>query len=185
MAVLSPTGRVHVSRKPVRWRRATRAAAGITACLVAAAACDPQRATVPELDPARLEACLATADTVGVQDLAALQFDWADPPPARFHSSAQLHRELVAAGGRAMVAFKEPGSPRMTGGFREAVSASSIRAGMRTACAFGAEMRVYLASSGWAYVQIDPTAALLLRGEASIDMIEPVHTYQTQGTFVR
>jgi len=162
-----------------------RGAVGITAGVLVAAACDPQRATVPELDPARLAECLTTADTVAVQDVSAVQFDWADPPPARVHSGAVLHRELVEAGGRAMVAFKEPGSPSMAGGLRDAVSAASIRAGMRTACAYGAEIRAYLAFTGWAYVHIDPTAALLLRGEASIDMVEPVTTYQTQGTFVR
>jgi hypothetical protein len=185
MEILSTRVPVRASPKSVRSRRVFRAALGITAAVLAAAACDPQRATVPDLDPARLAACLATADTLGVQDVAALQFDWADPLPARYHSAAVLHRELIAADGRAMVAFKEPGSQRMTGGFREAVSASSIRAGLRTACSYGAEIHAYLASTGWAYVHIDPTAALLLRGEASIDMIEPVTRYQTQGMFVR
>lgn len=110
--------------------------------------------------------------------------DWSDRPEL---TDEELIRRLDAVHGHAVVAFKNPDSPRtvesarigtvwgyvVTRGTRHAVSAAAIRAALEDMRALPVAVVEYFTWFGAAHVIAEPEAGPVLRQEPYVDFLVP------------
>lgn len=121
---------------------------------------------------------LSAAFLSEVQDVPALEMDLPPSPRPWDTDPLALAERIAEEDGHAILAFKEPSSPRVLHqggeiGVREAVSALTIAKGLDLLGTEGVEVVSYLENIGAARVVIDPTVAARLTGHPLIDYIEP------------
>jgi len=89
-------------------------------------------------------------------------------------SDAEFVKALQESGGRAVVAFKNPGSERaLKTGIRAAVSRGSVESGLALLESRAIEVVARLWFIGAVGVRIDPSVAVALRRHPLVDYIEP------------
>lgn len=99
------------------------------------------------------------------------------------HDDESLVQKLQEVGGRAMIAFKAPESPRVleTGGERATLSAPQFADGMSLLEQYDLEVLAVLPSIGVVTVEIDPMDGPRLRADSLIDFVEPEMHYKFGG----